>query len=99
MIGLLRQWWARTLDRDALLERITSKPTVCNGEPVVYGTKIRVWVILDALIDNRLEEVFRLYPVLSYNDVRAAVAFACEVLKAEFDYEEEGKETNPEGDV
>jgi len=54
--------------------------------------------ILDALSDCGLEEVWRRYPVLSYNDIRAALAFASEVLKAEFGYEEEGQETCPKSD-
>lgn len=99
MMALIREWWSRIKTRDELLERITIKPTVSNGYPVVYGTKIRVWVILDALVDGDIDKVLRQYPVLSYNDIRAAIAFACEVLKAEFDYEEEGQETNPKGDA
>ncbi len=99
LINRLRRFWARTLVRDELLARITASPTVCNGHPVLIGTQLRVWVILDALIDADLEEVLRRFPVLSYNDIRSALAFASEVLKAEFDYEEEGNETSPKSDV
>ena len=78
LITHLRREWARTLERDELLSRITTDPAVCHGHPVLFGTRVRVWVILDALLDSDLPDILRRYPVLSYNDIRAALAFASE---------------------
>ena len=60
-----------------MLERIEIHPDVCNGRPVVRGTRIAVKTVLEFLaagdsVDDILEE----YPTLTREDVQACLAYA-----------------------
>lgn len=57
--------------------RISSDPSVCHGKPCIKGTRITASVILDYLTAGETPEaIMREYPVLSEQDIRAAVAYA-----------------------
>jgi len=65
-----------------LLDRIEENPQICNGRPCIKGTRIMVSVILDNLADGMSpEEIVKEYPPLTLEDVRAAVAYAAELVK------------------
>jgi len=60
-----------------LLERIEMNPRVCNGKPVVRGTRIPVSVILEQIAEGRSwDEVLSGYPELSRADIQAALLYA-----------------------
>lgn len=62
-------------------ERITVDPFVCHGKACIKGTRIMVSVILDNLAEGQKEtEILKSYPSLSYEDIKAAISYAAELL-------------------
>jgi len=62
-------------------DRITVEPDVCNGKPVIRGTRITAQTVLEFLaagdsIDDILEE----YPDLKREDVQACLEYASKLL-------------------
>ena len=65
-----------------LLSRVRVDPTVCSGRPYIFGTRIQIVVILDALNEGLSpQEVLEHYPDLDRDDLRAAVAYACKLAE------------------
>ena len=65
-------------------ERITTDPKVLAGQPVIRGTRIPVYVILEVLAaGNSREDVLRQYPQLRDEDLTAAMEYASQILKGE----------------
>lgn len=63
------------------LNRIELNPRVCNGRPVIRGTRIPVSVILEQIAEGDLwETVLANYPELAREDIQAAVLYARETL-------------------
>ena len=57
--------------------QIVRNPKICNGAPVVKGTRVRIKIILDNLAEGHTtEEIIKSYPTLTEKDVRAVIAFA-----------------------
>ena len=68
--------------REELLERITADPKHCGGKPCIKGTRIYVFIILDALAEGLTpEEIIDHYPFLQVEDIRAAVAYGAELAQ------------------
>ena len=56
---------------------ITRDPKVCNGEPVVKGTRVTIRTILASLAEGMgAEEVLKDFPTVSEEGLRAVIAFA-----------------------
>ena len=67
-----------------LLKRIEINPEVCFGKPVIKGTRIPVYLILELLAAGMTkEEILKEYPELSEEDIKAALLYALEFLKSE----------------
>ena len=65
------------MNRHEIEARIVRDPAVLVGKPVVRGTRIPVSLILNYLEHGRtVEELIDDYPVLTTEDVEAAVAYA-----------------------
>lgn len=65
-------------------QRIVSDPQLCHGKPCVRGTRIMVSVILDNLAEGLSpDEIVAEYPVLTLDDVRAAIAYAALLVREE----------------
>jgi len=65
-------------------DRITVDPDVLAGKPVVKGTRIAVELIVDLLAGGwTQEQILDNYPHLTPEDIRACLAYAGEVLRAE----------------
>ena len=65
-------------------ERIEVNPRVMMGKPVIRGTRITVELLLQKLGDGLSEaEILDAYPHLSKDDVRAAAAYAADVIAHE----------------
>ena len=55
-------------------ERITFSPDICNGRPVIRGTRIAVQTVLEFLgAGDSVEEVREEYPDLPREDVHACL--------------------------
>ncbi|MEB3221027.1 MAG: DUF433 domain-containing protein [Candidatus Sericytochromatia bacterium] len=62
--------------------RITVDPAVCHGRACLAGTRIPVSVVLDNLAAGEPEEaILRSYPTLRPEDLRAAMAYAAELVR------------------
>lgn len=58
-------------------ERITIDPKVMIGKPVIKGTRIPVYIILNLLGEGlAFEEIIRQYPDITKQDILAAIKFA-----------------------
>lgn len=65
------------------LDRITVNPKVMVGKPVVRGTRIPVDRVLRHLEENDRSDVFRAFPELTEQDVRACLVYARTALERE----------------
>jgi uncharacterized protein (DUF433 family) len=66
---------------------ITSDPEIMMGKPVVAGTRITVELILEKLgAGESFEQILSEHPRLTEEDIRAAIAFAAEALRADVVY-------------
>lgn len=58
-------------------ERIEINPRVCNGRPVIKGTRIPISVILEQIAEGESwEAVLSGYPELKKKDIQAALHYA-----------------------
>jgi uncharacterized protein (DUF433 family) len=58
-------------------ERIELDPKVCNGKPVIKGTRIPVAAILEQISEGEAWEKIRAnYPELTREDIQAALLYA-----------------------
>jgi uncharacterized protein (DUF433 family) len=66
-------------------ERISINPDVCNGRPVVRGTRIAVQTVLEFLAaGDSVEDVLEEYPSLARADVQACLDYASRVMGNHF---------------
>ena len=66
---------------------ITSDPKIMLGKPTIAGTRITVELILEKLAAGEtVEQILSEHPRLTVQSVRAAIAFAAEVLRADVVY-------------
>jgi uncharacterized protein (DUF433 family) len=66
-------------------ERITVSPDICNGRPVVRGTRITVQTVLEFLAaGDSIEDVLEEYPSLTREDVQACLDYASRVMGNHF---------------
>jgi uncharacterized protein (DUF433 family) len=63
------------------MERIELNPKVCNGKPVIKGTRITVSVILEQIAEGvSRDDLLASYPELTKDDIQAVVLYARESL-------------------
>jgi uncharacterized protein (DUF433 family) len=59
------------------VNRIELNPKVCNGRPVIKGTRIPVSVILEQIAEGQSwDAVLDGYPELTREDIQAAIFYA-----------------------
>jgi uncharacterized protein (DUF433 family) len=60
---------------------VTFDPDIHHGDPCIKGTRIPVAIIVGSLADGMTSaEIREAYPQLTDNDIRAALAYAADVL-------------------
>ena len=60
-----------------MIERIELDPRICNGRPVIKGTRIPVTVILEQIGEGvPWDDDLKDYPELSREDIQAALHYA-----------------------
>ncbi len=65
-------------------DRITTDPKVLAGKPVIRGTRIPVYPIVELLAaGNTREEILKEYPQLTDKDITAAMEYASGLLRGE----------------
>ena len=59
------------------LERIELDPRVCNGKPVIKGTRIPVSIIIEQVAEGESwDNILSGYPELTREDIHAALLYA-----------------------
>lgn len=68
-----------------MFSRITVDTKLCHGKPVIKGTRIMVWQILDLLEDGlSFDEVITNYfPRITKDDIKACIEYANQLVKNE----------------
>jgi uncharacterized protein (DUF433 family) len=65
----------------APFDRITSHPTILNGQPTIRGMRLTVRRVIEALaIWPNWDDLRREYPELEPEDIRQALAYAAQSL-------------------
>jgi len=66
------------------MDRIMIDPEVLSGKPVIKGTRIPVYLIIELLANGMTEkEILRQYPTLKKEDIKAALTYASKWLENE----------------
>jgi uncharacterized protein (DUF433 family) len=66
-----------TEERFRTLDRISIDPRICHGKPCIKGTRVPVFVILDALASGMTYEgISDDYPSITNDDIKAALYYA-----------------------
>ena len=62
-------------------DRITVQPDLCNGRPVIRGTRITAQSVLEFLAaGDSVEDVLEEYPSLTRADVQACLDYATRLM-------------------
>jgi len=65
-----------------IMNKISVDPKICHGKACITGTRILVSVIMDNLAAGEtFEGILESYPVLTEEDIRAAIAYGAELMK------------------
>ena len=60
---------------------ITIDPDICNGKPIIAGTRISVQTVMEFLgAGDSIEEILEEYPSLSREDIYACLQFATKLM-------------------
>ena len=63
-------------------ERIEVNPRILSGKPVIKGTRIPVYIILELLAAGYdFKKIMEAYPALREEDIKAAVEYATRIVK------------------
>ena len=69
----------------AIEDRITIDPAICNGRPIVRGTRITAQTVLEFLgAGDSVEDVLEEYPTLTRDDVLACLRYSCRLMGNRF---------------
>ena len=69
-------------------ERIIIDEKILGGKPVIKGTRIPVYLIVEMIANGlSIKDILKEYPELSEEDVKAALRYAASLLKREAYYE------------
>jgi len=69
---------------EELSNRIVIDPEVLSGKPVIKGTRIPIYLIIELLANGITEkEILRQYPTLKKEDIKAALLYASKCLENE----------------
>jgi len=71
-----------------LTERIEVNPKILGGKPVIRGTRIPAYLILELLSAGYdFKRIVAAYPTLKEEDIKAAVEYAAKIVKNEESFE------------
>jgi len=69
-------------------ERIVINPDICNGRPVIRGTRITAQTILEFLgAGDSVEEILEEYPSLTRDDILACIQYSSRLMGNRFTVE------------
>lgn len=71
------------------MRKIVIDPNICNGLPIIEGTRISAQTVLEFLsAGDSIEDVLDEYPTLSREDVLACLAYSAQLMKHHFSLRE-----------
>ena len=66
-------------------DRIIIDPAICNGRPVIKGTRITVQTVMEFLsAGDSVDDVLEEYPTISREDVLACMEWAARLMANHF---------------
>ena len=69
-------------------ERIVIDEKILGGKPIIKGTRIPVYLIVEMIASGlSVKDILKEYPELGEEDVKAALRYAASLLKRETYYE------------
>ena len=69
---------------EELLDRIVVDPNILVGKPVIKGTRIPEYLIIELIAGGMtIKDVVKEYPELREDDVKAALLYASKLLEGE----------------
>jgi uncharacterized protein (DUF433 family) len=69
---------------EEIADRIVIDPDVMVGKPVIKGTRIPVYLIVEFMANGMTEkEILEEYPQLSKEDIKASLLYASKCLERE----------------
>jgi len=69
---------------EELLNRITVDPDVLVGKPVIKGTRVPVYLIVELVAHGMsAKEILKEYPRLKEEDIKAALLYASKLAEGE----------------
>ncbi len=69
-------------------DRIVIDPEICNGRPVVRGTRITVQTVLEFIgAGDSITDLLEEYPSLTRDDVLACLQFSSRLMSHQFTFE------------
>ncbi len=72
------------MNSSKLLKRISIKPTVMLGKPVIRGTRMPVDLLVERVaFGSSFEELMSDYPFLVEEDIKAALLYSARCITAE----------------
>ncbi len=67
------------------MRQIVIDPNICNGQPIIEGTRITASTVLEFLsAGDSIEDVLAGYPTLTRDDILACLAYSAWLLKHHF---------------
>jgi len=67
---------------ESTAKRVISDPAILGGKPVIKGTRIAVYLVLDLLSEGHsFDDILCLYPHLTLEDIKACVQYAAKVCQ------------------
>jgi uncharacterized protein (DUF433 family) len=71
------------------MDRITIHPDICNGQPVIAGTRITAQTVLEFLAaGDSIEDVLQEYPSITREDILACIGLSSSLMKHHFSLQE-----------
>jgi uncharacterized protein (DUF433 family) len=71
------------------MNRIVIDPDICNGQPVIRGTRIAARTVLEFLAaGDSVEDVLNEFPSLTREDVLACIGLSSELMSHHFSLRE-----------
>ncbi len=69
---------------EELLDRITVDPDVLVGKPVIRGTRVPVYLLVELVANGMTaKEILKEYPRLKEADIKAALIYASKLVESE----------------
>ncbi len=69
--------------------RISINPDICNGRPVIKGTRIAVQTILEFLgAGDSIDDVLQEYPSIKKEEIYACIQYASKLMANRYEVQE-----------